>query len=80
MNIGPKPTFDLNDQSIEVNIFNFSQNIYKKKISIEVVKRLRSVKKFKSINDLKLQIEQDKILSLNVLNSNKNTTIFFKKK
>ena len=79
MNIGPKPTFDLNDKSIEVNIFNFSQNIYNKKISVEVIKRLRSVKKFKSVNDLKLQIEQDKILSLNVLNSKKKHNNFSEK-
>ena len=73
MNVGPKPTFGLNDKSIEVNIFNFSQEIYSKSISVEVIKRLRSVRKFKSINDLKLQIEQDKILSLNVLNNHKKT-------
>ena len=76
MNIGPKPTFDLNDKSIEVNIFDFSQDIYNKNISVEVIKRLRSVKKFKSINDLKLQIEQDKILSLNVLNIHKKHNNF----
>lgn len=71
MNVGPKPTFGFNDKSIEVNIFNFNQNIYSKKITVEVIKRLRSVRKFKSINDLKLQIEQDKILSLNVLSNHK---------
>ena len=54
-------------------------NIYNKKISIEVIKRLRSVKKFKSVNDLKLQIEQDKILSLNVLNSKKKHNNFSEK-
>ena len=36
-------------------------------------------KKFKSVNDLKLQIEQDKILSLNVLNSKKKHNNFSEK-
>ena len=42
MNIGLKPTIGEKNISIEVNIFNFDQNIYNQKISISVLEFIRS--------------------------------------
>ena len=59
MNIGKKPTVSGKIKTIEVHFFDFSQNLYGKKIQIEMLKRIRDEKKFDSIQDLKTQLEID---------------------
>ena len=66
LNIGKKPTFNQKTLSIEVHIFNFNQTIYSEFITIEFLKRIRSEKKFNSIDELKNQLSLDKIASLNI--------------
>ena len=44
---------------LEVNIFNFSGNLYNKKLSVEFLKFIRGEKKFKGISELKNQIKKD---------------------
>ena len=44
---------------LEVNIFNFSRNLYNKKLSVEFLKFIRGEKKFKGISELKNQIKKD---------------------
>jgi riboflavin kinase/FMN adenylyltransferase len=66
-NIGVRPTIDHGDLTIEVNIFNFDQDIYGEKITIEFVDRLRDEKKFKDINALKKQLAKDKEMAANRL-------------
>ena len=62
LNYGLKPTIDLSiDPIAEVFIFNFSQDLYGKKIRIEFLSRLRSELKFSSLAELKGQIERDKL-------------------
>jgi riboflavin kinase/FMN adenylyltransferase len=70
MNIGYRPTVGGKHQTIETHFFNFSNNLYGKKLKIEVLKQLRTEEKFNSINDLKLQLQKDKIESLAFLKSN----------
>ena len=41
---------------LEVNIFNFSKNLYYKKLKVEFIKFIRGEKKFKNIDQLKKQI------------------------
>ena len=67
LNIGYNPTFNQDKLSIEVNIFNFHQDIYNEDITIEFVKRIRNEKKFQTIDELKNQLSLDKIASLNIL-------------
>lgn len=62
-NIGFRPTIFGNKQMLEVYICNFSADIYGKRITIEFYKKIRNEKKFKTIEELKFQIEQD-ILSI----------------
>lgn len=60
-NIGTKPTVTSEKKVVlEVNIFNFNQDIYNKKIGVELVKFLRSEVKFHSLDELKQQIKEDK--------------------
>jgi len=64
LNIGVRPTFYGNkkqdkEPTIEVFIFNFKKNIYKKDIEVKFIKRIRSEKKFKSRQDLIQQIKLD---------------------
>ena len=60
VNIGYKPTFGLYKKSIEVHIFDFSQDIYHKKIKINFLKRLRDEKKFSNQQELINQLVIDK--------------------
>ena len=60
MYIGKRPT--INDQAgmnIEINIFDFNQNIYDKIIKIQILKFLRTDIKFDNLDDLKDQLRVD---------------------
>lgn len=68
MNIGVKPTVDYTgDQTIEVNLFDFNEDIYNKTIRIEMIERLRDEKKFNNIAELKDQLILDKNIASKVL-------------
>jgi riboflavin kinase/FMN adenylyltransferase len=58
-NIGYRPTFNQKKLVLEVNIFNFSGNLYNKNLSIEFIKFLRVEKKFNGVLNLKKQIKID---------------------
>ena len=58
-NLGYRPTFNQKKILLEVNIFNFSKNIYLKKIKVEFIKFIRAERKFRNINQLKKQIDKD---------------------
>lgn len=68
MNIGLNPTIDSNNkQSIEIHLFNFNETIYKKKLVVELLDRIRDEQKFDSVKDLKIQLQNDKKTSLNYI-------------
>ena len=67
MSIGFRPTVDGTKRVIEVNIFDFNQDIYGKTLRVYVKKFLRSEVKFDSLESLVKQIDKDKIDSINVL-------------
>jgi len=59
-NVGFRPSVDQsNDITIETYIFDFSNNIYGKTISINFHKYIRSTKKFDSLEKVKRQVEID---------------------
>ena len=58
-NIGYRPTFNQKKLVLEVNIFNFSGNLYNKNLSIEFIEFLRGEKKFNGVLNLKKQIKED---------------------
>ncbi len=59
MNIGFRPTVGSIARTIEINIFNFEQDIYHRDIEVEVVKQIRSEIKFKDVNELSQRLQQD---------------------
>jgi len=59
VNVGYKPTFGKNKLLLEAHIFGFKKNLYDKTIKIMLLKFIRKEKKFKSITELKKQINKD---------------------
>ncbi len=71
--IGTRPTlFNEGESRIEVNIFDFSGSLYGKNIIVEFVHYLRDDIKFQFVEDLTIQLQKDKEMSLDVLNQIKN--------
>jgi riboflavin kinase/FMN adenylyltransferase len=60
MNIGVRPTVDGTKRVIEVNIFDFDEDIYGDVLTISLVKRLRDEVKFNGLDELKEQLARDK--------------------
>ncbi|MDR0836483.1 MAG: riboflavin biosynthesis protein RibF [Tannerella sp.] len=59
--IGTKTTIDEDvNVSIEVNIFDFCEDIYNKQITVEFIDYIRENKKFPSLDELKMQLEKDR--------------------
>lgn len=70
--IGNRPTIDNNlKQTIEVNIFDFNQDIYGKKLKVDFVDYLRGDIKFTTIEALKDQLAEDKKAALEVFETRK---------
>lgn len=67
LNIGNRPTLNGKEETIEVNIFNFHDNIYTKTIKIEFYERIRDEQKFEHFSDLKTQLKIDKEKVIQVL-------------
>lgn len=67
LNIGNNPTVEGKGRSIEVNIFDFSEDIYNQSISIIFVNKLRGEEKFNGLNALQTQLEKDKLLAIEAI-------------
>ena len=60
LNIGYRPTVSGMAQTIEVNLFDFSGNLYDKRLTVYFKKFLRHEKKFANLSELKAQLGKDK--------------------
>ena len=58
-NLGYRPTFGEKKILLEVNLFNFSGNLYNKSLNVSFYSFIRSEKKFNDHQDLIKQIEKD---------------------
>ena len=58
-NLGYNPTFGDTELSLEVHIFDFSENLYGKEIAVQFVDRLRDEKRFSGPEELAVQIQKD---------------------
>lgn len=67
LNIGNRPTVNGDARTIEVNIFEFSGDLYDKRVSVFLKSYLRSEVKFEGLESLKAQLEQDRLAALQVL-------------
>lgn len=59
MNWGPRPTFNETDSVMEVHLLDFDGDLYDKEVEVDVVERLRDIKKFNSPEELGAQIQKD---------------------
>jgi riboflavin kinase/FMN adenylyltransferase len=67
LNIGVRPTVDGSKKTIEVNIFDFNEDLYGKKIRVFVKAFLRGEQKFSGIDELKSQLEKDKLAAKRII-------------
>ncbi len=58
-NIGRRPTFGDNQKTVEVFIFDFNDNLYHRHLKIAIIQKLRSERKFRTIDKLRKQITND---------------------
>lgn len=70
LNIGLRPTFNQENRSIEINIFEFEGDIYDTTLGIELVGRIREERKFEGIEELKKQLQSDKSVACQLLGIN----------
>ena len=68
MNIGMRPTVDGRERTIEVNIFDFNEDLYGRELRVFVNKYLRGEEKFNGLDALKAQLARDKENSIAALN------------
>ena len=61
MNIGFNPTVDGTKLTIEINFFDFEEDIYGNFVLIEILKRIRDEQKFDSLDALKKQLANDEL-------------------
>ncbi|MFH1577987.1 MAG: bifunctional riboflavin kinase/FAD synthetase [Candidatus Omnitrophota bacterium] len=58
--IGNRPTINASNKiSIEVHVFDFKANLYRRNVQIEFIKKIRPQKKFSSVQALASQIKRD---------------------
>jgi len=58
-NFGIRPTFDGNSFLLEVNIFDFNEEIYGKELTVEFLAFIRDEQKFENFDKLIQQIKKD---------------------
>ena len=58
-NIGVKPTFGGGEVTIEAHLFDYSGDLYGRRLRVEFLERLRPEKRFASVSELSSQIGRD---------------------
>lgn len=73
LNIGFRPTINMHphNMSIEAHILNFSGDLYQKRITLMLIKRIRDERRFNGIEELKQQLESDKKEVFSILKDKK---------
>jgi riboflavin kinase/FMN adenylyltransferase len=59
INIGPNPTFGEQELKVEVHLLDFHRPIYGEPLEVDFVSRLRDVRPFKGVEELKQQLVRD---------------------
>ena len=72
-NVGVNPTFGENQRTVETNLFDFSADLYGKRLQVSFVKHLRAERKFSSVEELVQQIREDADQARSFLSSTGNT-------
>lgn len=72
MNIGNRPTVNGTSQSIEVHLLNFGEDIYGLEITVKMIDFIRNEQKFENLDQLRSQIQKDKIQAVNFIKNTAN--------
>lgn len=67
--IGTRPTLDTKKPTIETHIFDFNEDLYGKDIKIQFLTKTRNQIRFNNTDELKIQLEKDKIQILALLHT-----------
>jgi riboflavin kinase / FMN adenylyltransferase len=67
LNSGFRPTVDGKVHAVEVHLFDFNSDLYDQTITIRFVDKLREEMKFNGLDELKNQLEKDKLHAIAVL-------------
>ncbi len=67
INVGIRPTLNMDNVTIEAHIFDFSKDIYEQEISIHFYKHIREEMKFPSLSKLTHQLSMDRGKALKTL-------------
>lgn len=70
MNIGTRPTVDGTTKTVEVNLFDFEEDIYNRHLKVFVKYHLRNEVKFDGLDKLIEQLHKDKEISISKLADN----------
>lgn len=72
VNVGPKPTFGVAEKFCEAFLLDFDGDVSEgTEISVELFEKIRDVKKFENVEELKRQINEDVQFCRNWYNSRK---------
>ena len=65
--IGNRSTLDGQQRRVEVNIFDFNENLYNKELSVFLIRQIRTELTFDSLDALKAQLHLDKEAAMAIL-------------
>lgn len=67
VNIGHHPTLPEGGKTIEAHVFDYTGDLYGRRVTIETTHYLRGEQRFSSPEELRLQLERDKITARQLL-------------
>lgn len=68
VNIGTRPTVDKDPAiTVEAHVIGFDADLYGRTIAVRLVRRIRPVERFGSVDELRAQLELDRVATLNIL-------------
>ena len=68
MNIGTRPTFDGHQMTLEVHVLRLHKDLYGHQLTVSFYDRLRDERRFNTIEELKVQLQNDVIQTEALLN------------
>lgn len=67
MNVGRRPTFEGEEERVEVHLFDVERDLYGKALTVSCIRRLRDERRFESVEALVHQLDHDEQASRRVL-------------
>jgi riboflavin kinase / FMN adenylyltransferase len=67
INIGKNPTFENENRTMELHVFDLDEDLYGKEVTVEFVKMIRAEETFSTVDDLVRQIKSDILAAKDIL-------------